>query len=57
MEKTDNEAGKIDKHEASMKVYMCPYEDNVGTCVFISMETFPCYFIDIKEINLARAKN
>lgn len=57
MEKTDNEAGKIDKHEASMKVYMCPYEDNVGTCVFISMETFPCYFIDIKEINLACAKN
>lgn len=57
MEKTNNEAGKIDKHEFRMKVFVCPYEDNVGICVFISMEIFPCHFIDIKETNLTYTKN
>lgn len=49
-----HEAGK---HEFRMKVSVCQYEDNVGTCVFISMEIFPCYFIDIKEINLTHTQN
>lgn len=56
MEKTDNEAGKINKHEFRMKVFVCPHEDHVGTCVFKFMDIFPHYIINIREINLTQKK-
>lgn len=49
-------AGKMGKREASVKISVCPNEDNSGTCDFTLEEIFPCYFIDLKEMNLTQKK-
>lgn len=49
-------AGKMGKREASVKVSVCPNEDNSGTRVFTLEEIFPCYFTDLKEMNLTQKK-
>lgn len=42
--------------EAIVKVFVCPNEDNWGTHIFTLTEISPCYFTDIKEINLTQKK-